>query len=105
MKIWVRFSSVKASDHPTINNMLSQRSNEVAAPAIEAANAVVENVRIIPGRSTFNYGETMFRVIDMQNNIVCAKVLIMRNLDYLHGDTISFHINNVKQYVLDSSNR
>lgn len=74
MEVWVRYSSIRASLHPEINNVLSE-SMETRVPvhSVRGIDATLEDVRIVPGRTIFNHDHTIFRVTEVNENIVFAK--------------------------------
>ena len=102
MKIWVRFASVKASDHEEISTYFLERQNteSVVPPVGDFLEGVsIDNLQIVPGRKNFNHDHTMFRVMEVRVNALLAKVLQTRNTEkYHHGELIKFDdINNVKR--------
>ena len=104
MKVWVRFKSVKAANHPPINNLLTNRARPVFVSTSALQNTTLDDVSIIPGCTTFSYKRSMFRVMNVSNEQLEARVLQSNNVDFTRNQIVQFHdINEVKQYILDSN--
>ena len=113
-KIWVRFLTIKASDHPVINSFFRERSgrapsasNQPTTTRTSITNATIDDVRIIPGRTTFVFERCMMRVTELNVDHLFAKVLQSNNVEaYKRNQIVRFNnIDDVKQYILNYNRR
>jgi len=104
MKVWTRYESFVAKDHPEMKIHL----NASTAIRHQISNLVseftVSGIKIHFGRTLFTYDSTLFKVLEEEENgkVVC-EVLSSKSTEYKVRDHYSFDdVDTVKEIILEN---